>query len=75
MANDQLLYGLYFNIPTILIDYPTMKANDLFKSVFQSFESAQDALKAEIHVNKEAKLYVLGKHNTYQYIANYIEQF
>lgn len=70
-----LLYGLYFNIPTILIDYPTMKANDLFKSVFQSFESAQDALKAEIHVNKEAKLYVLGKHNTYQYIANYIEQF
>lgn len=23
-----LLYGLYFNIPTILIDYPTMKAND-----------------------------------------------
>lgn len=52
-----------------------MKANDLFKSVFQSFESAQDALKAEIHVNKEAKLYVLGKHNTYQYIANYIEQF
>ena len=70
-----LLYGLYFDIPTILIDYPTMKANDLFKSIFQSFESVQDALKAEIHVNKEAKLYMLGEHNTYQYIANCIEHF
>lgn len=70
-----LLYGLYFDIPTILIDYPTMKANDLFKSIFPSFKSAQDSLMQEIHVNKEAKLYALGEHNTYQYIANCIDQF
>lgn len=70
-----LLYGLYFDIPTIIIDYPTMKSNDLFKSIFPSFKSVKEVLKAEVNINNREKINVLGEHNTYQYIANSIEKF
>lgn len=68
-----LLYGLYFDIPTILIDYPTLKGNELFQSLFPSFKYPKEVLEKDIHVNKVLKEFFLGKENTYQYIAQCIE--
>lgn len=69
-----LLFGLYFEIPTVLIDYPTLKGNELFQSLFPSFHSPKNVLDEEIKANKDLKEYFLGRSNTYQNIAQCIEK-
>lgn len=68
-----LLFGLYFDIPTVLIDYPTLKRNEIFQSLFPSFKTPKEILDSEIQVKKDMKNYFLGDHNTYQYIVQCIE--
>ena len=64
-----LLYGLYFNIPTVVLDFPTTK-NDPSFSEFFNYVSCIEDLKYKSFSNKEGmKEYVAGNNNTYEHIA------
>lgn len=68
-----LLYGLYFEIPTVVLDYPTLKKNNLFNSIFPNFSQPEQILENDIQINKNMRNYMLGNTNTYQFIAQTIE--
>lgn len=67
-----LLFSLYFNIPTYIIDYPSMSRSDLFKNIFPI--ATLDDFDKEKQWNNitNNKKYILGEENTFEHISNLI---
>lgn len=64
-----LLYGLYFKKLTVVIDYPSVEPNEIFKEIFPHFSVPEEILKSEVLMLKESSDYMLGTINTYENIA------
>lgn len=65
-----LLYGLYFGKPTLVLDYPTTHNDPLFAELFTYVENLDQIGTVAITSNESKKLYMVGEHNTFEYIAN-----
>lgn len=65
-----LLYGLYFGKPTLVLDYPTMHNDPLFAELFTYVDNVDQIGTVAITSNESKKLYMVGEHNTFEYIAN-----
>lgn len=70
--SSALLYGLYFEKPTVVLDYPSTKNDPLFSEIFTYARSIDELSTLDIHINPEKKEYMLGKHNTFEFIAKSI---
>lgn len=64
-----LLYGLYFNKPTVVLDYPSTETASMFKDLFVYCNDVKKLSTMRIPVDTLRKDYVVGKHNTFKYIA------
>lgn len=65
-----LLYGLYFDKLTIVTDYPTVEIADNFKNLFVYCKDiAHLPEMTNASVGAKRKEYIIGKHNTFEYIA------
>ena len=64
-----LLYGLYFKKITVIIDYPSVEPNEIFKEIFPHFSAPDELLKSEVLMSKKLSNYMLGNVNTYENIA------
>lgn len=64
-----LLYGLYFNKPTIVVDYPTVEISNMFKELFVYCEDVKSLAVLNVSGDKKRKDYIVGEHNTFEYIA------
>lgn len=68
-----LLYALYFNKPTIIIDYPSVGNERTFSECFQQFHSIEELNTSEFRATSDdTKSYFVGEVNTYEHIANTI---
>ncbi len=65
-----LLYGLYFERPTVVLDYPTMKNDPFFSELFTYVDDIKKILTIKIHVNASKKTYMVGDYNTFEHISN-----
>ncbi len=65
-----LLYGLYFGKPTLVLDYPTTHNDPLFAELFTYVENVDLLGTVAITLDESKKLYMVGEHNTFEYIAN-----
>lgn len=70
-----LLYGLYFEKPTVVLDYPSMKNDDIFVDVFAYVENIDNLKEADFSVNKEKKEYLVGNSNTFEHIAEVLKEY
>lgn len=68
-----LLYPLYLNIPTYLIDYPQIELQPIFKNIFPHL-SLNDNIKQSAIYKYQHKSFLIGTHNTFEYIANEIQR-
>ena len=66
-----LLFPLYFNVPTYIIDYPCAKIQPLFEEFFPRVHNAEE-IGNELKTRQTDKEYLLGKHHSYEYIASLI---
>lgn len=64
-----LLYGLYFNEPTIVVDYPTVEITNTFKEFFVYCEDVKSLGMLSVSADVKRKDYIVGEHNTFEYIA------
>lgn len=64
-----LLYGLYFDKPTIVVDYPTVKVTSIFKELFVYCKDVKSLAMLNDSVDVLRKDYIVGEHNTFEYIA------
>lgn len=66
-----LLYSLFFEVPTYIIEYPTVNIQPIFEYIFKSMkiENILDDSSQDLFNRKE---YLLGPVNTYEYIAQRI---
>lgn len=68
-----LLYPLYFNIPTYLIDYPDITSQSIFENVFPHL-NLEDEIPLNQDVEYPNKSYLIGFYNTYEHIAKEIHK-
>lgn len=65
-----LLYGLYFEKPTIVLDYPTTRNDSSFNQFFTYIKRIDDLDKMSVECcSRDSKTYMLGSINTFEYIA------
>lgn len=69
-----LLYALYFNKPTAIIDYPKTKMDYLFKECFVHAVNMEELIYKKFDVDVKTKEYFVGKVNTYEHIAEIIRK-
>lgn len=67
-----LLYALYFEKPTVILNYPTVKNDPIFKECFQTIENIEDICAVDFHIDVSKKILFAGKENTYEHIARKI---
>ena len=67
-----LLYGLYFTVPTVMIDYPSLPRNPLFENILPFVNNIDDLNLYDYEIDKDKVKYMLGDHNTYEYVAGKI---
>lgn len=63
-----LLYPLYFNIPTYIIEYPQVVIPSIFGNIFPSL-TLQESIVLENAHEYPNKTYLIGTHNTFEHIA------
>lgn len=66
-----LLYPLYFNIPTYIIEYPQVIIPPIFENVFP-FLALGESFELEDTHEYPNKTYLIGTHNTFENIARMI---
>lgn len=66
-----LLYPLYFNIPTYIIEYPHVAMPSIFENIFPSL-AFRDTIMLEDTHEYPNKNYLIGMHNTFENIAKMI---
>lgn len=64
-----LLYGLYFDKPTIVLDYPTTINDPLFAELFTYISDIKLIDRVEVSTDISKKEYMVGSHNTFEHIA------
>lgn len=64
-----LLYGLYFNKPTVVLDYPSIKTSIMFRLIFVYCDDIRKLPVMEIPVCTSQKEYIVGRYNTFEHIA------
>ena len=69
-----LFYALYFDIPTVILNYPTVKNDPIYEECFETISDIKALLIKDFKTNPTKKIYMLGEINTYEYIANKIIQ-
>lgn len=67
-----LLYALYFEKPTVILNYPTVKNDPVFQECFPTVESIEDICTIDFHIDVNKKIPFAGKENTYEHIAHEI---
>lgn len=67
-----LLYGLYFGKPTMVLDYPSTKNDPLFAELFTYVPDIHQIENAKVNIDGRNKTYMVGEHNTFEYIARCI---
>lgn len=70
-----LLYGLYFNKPTVVLDYPTTKNDSAFSDFFEYIDSIEKLKGISFYSSSTKKLYLVGDYNTFEHIAKEIIQY
>lgn len=69
-----LLYALYFNVLTYIIDYPGVVIQPIFKGIFPHFHIDGTPYKSSSTLfNEWNPQWLLGKYNTYEHIAEEIK--
>lgn len=67
-----LLFALYFDKPTFIIDYPTLKTPTLFKDIFL-YSDTKDFSKPVVSNSLfKNKSFLLGEGNSFEHISNII---
>lgn len=66
-----LLFALYFNKPTFIIDYPTLNTPNLYKGVFPFFD-CKDFYPVVADSLLKNKSLLLGEGNSFEHISNVI---
>ena len=70
-----LLYGLYFDKRTIILNYPSMHNDSVFNNIFQYVEDI-DKLNIDILTDKSIdKEYILGTNNTFEHISERLKYY
>lgn len=64
-----LLYGLYFEKPTVVLDYPTTETASMFKNLFLYCADMEDLSKMRFCIDSQQRDYIVGEHNTFEYVA------
>lgn len=67
-----LLYALYFEKHTVILNYPTVKNDPIFQECFPTVENIEDICALNFRVDISKKILFAGKENTYEYIAQKI---
>lgn len=70
-----LLYGLYFNKKTIVIDYPLMQNDPMFNNIFQYISTIDDLDNVDFSNDINKTIYLAGNINTYEHISNCIVNY
>lgn len=71
-----LLYGLYFNKPTVILDYPTTINDTSFAECFSYCKSIDELREVNLEVNYGAKkMYFVGDVNTFEHIAEKMKDY
>ena len=70
-----LLYGLYFDKPTLVLDYPSMQNDKLFNEFYTYVPDLDDLDKVSIEAKIKYKQYLVGDNNTFEYIAGKITRY
>lgn len=70
-----LLYGLYFEKPTVVLDYPTMNNDSLFSEIFTFVDDLEKLPICNFKVNSEMKEYMVGNYNTFEHIAHCLNNY
>lgn len=72
-----LLYALYFEKPTAILNYPTVQMDDTFLECFDYYSKVEELADTDFKVRAGTRTYFLGEINTYENIAkkiiNYIQ--
>ena len=66
-----LLFALYFNKPSFIIDYPTLNTPNLYKGVFPFFD-CKDFYPVVADSLLKNKSLLLGEGNSFEHISNVI---
>lgn len=70
-----LLYALYFNVLTYIVDYPYAAIQPIFKGIFPHFYMDGTPYESnEALSNRQNSQWMLGKYNTYEHIAEEIKR-
>lgn len=69
-----LLYALYFNKPTVIIEYPGAKLDHIFDECFKYVENYNELGESEFSTPLTTKDYFVGPDNTYEHIASIIKK-
>ncbi len=67
-----LLFALYFNKPTLIIDYPTLNTPNLFKGVFPFSDCKEFSNPIVTNCLLKNKSFLLGDGNSFEHISNMI---
>lgn len=64
-----LLYALYFNKPTVIIDYPHARLDSIFSGYFDYIDDITKLATYDFGISKHPRTYLVGSQNTYENIA------
>lgn len=67
-----LLYALYFEKPTIILNYPSVKNDPIFQECFPTVEDMENICTIDFQIDINKKIPFAGKENTYEHIAHEI---
>lgn len=67
-----LLFALYFDKPTFIIDYPTLNTPDIFKGVFPFSDCKEFSTPNDTDGLLKNKSFMLGEGNSFEHISNMI---
>ena len=67
-----LLYALYFEKPTVIVGYPTVKNDPIFQECFPTAENIEKICSIDSHIDVSKKIPFAGEENTYEHIAQEI---
>lgn len=67
-----LLYALYFNKPTVILDYPDTVVDKIFLGYFDFVANIEELKNHKFEQSKVSKDYIVGHNNTYEQIAEQI---
>lgn len=69
-----LLYPLYFDVTTYIVDYPEATIQPIFDGIFPRFHTNGATYDSNVNIsNNRIASWIIGPHNTYEHIAEQIK--